>query len=68
MKIPTMTRRRFFQALAASALAAGVPLPIGMPVEAATRVRAFVNPNWYLTGADGWFFLGLDGKTVWKMG
>ncbi len=28
------TRRRFFQALAASALAAGVPLPIGFPREA----------------------------------
>ncbi len=26
-----ITRRRFFQALAASALAAGVPLPIGFP-------------------------------------
>ncbi len=25
-----MTRRRFFQALAASALAAGVPLPVGL--------------------------------------
>ncbi len=28
-----MTRRRFFQALAASALAAGVPLPVGFPRE-----------------------------------
>ncbi len=28
-----MTRRRFFQALAASALAAGVPLPVGFPAE-----------------------------------
>lgn len=30
-----LTRRRFFQALAASVVAAGLPLPIGMPVEAA---------------------------------
>ena len=28
-----MTRRRFFQALAASALAAGVPLPVGLARE-----------------------------------
>ena len=27
----SLTRRRFFQALAASALAASVPLPIGFP-------------------------------------
>ena len=28
-----LTRRRFFQALAASVVAAGVPLPIGVPRE-----------------------------------
>ncbi len=28
-----LTRRRFFQALVASVIAAGVPLPIGMPTK-----------------------------------
>lgn len=36
-----LTRRRFFQALAASALAAGVPLPIGMPLRAAEPVYQY---------------------------
>ena len=31
--VGALTRRRFFFALAASALAAGVPLPIGFPRE-----------------------------------
>lgn len=35
----TLTRRRFFQALAASALAAGV-LPIGFPREAVASTQA----------------------------
>ncbi len=46
-----LTRRRFFQALAASALVLGVPLPIGMPASAVK----FVNPNWYMADADTWY-------------
>ena len=34
-----LTRRRFFQALAASALAAGVPLPVGFPKNAFGRTE-----------------------------
>ena len=35
-----LTRRRFFQALAASALAAGVPLPVGFPEQPMTATEA----------------------------
>jgi hypothetical protein len=43
-----LTRRRFFQALAASVVVAGVPLPIGMSA-------LTVSSNHYLTDADAWF-------------
>lgn len=47
-----MTRRLFFQALAASALAAGVPLPLGFPQEPS---MPFVTPSNYLTDTDMWW-------------
>lgn len=34
LETPLMTRRRFFQALAASVAVAGLPLPVGMPYSA----------------------------------
>ena len=45
-----LTRRRFFQALAASALAAAVPLPIGFPTE---PLRPML-PQGYYTGMMLW--------------
>jgi hypothetical protein len=44
-----LTRRRFFQALAASVVAVGVPLPIGRPA------RYRVRETDYLTDSDAWF-------------
>ncbi len=38
-----LTRRRFFAALAASVVAAGLPLPIGMPTEVAIKP---IKVNW----------------------
>ena len=34
IETPLMTRRRFFQALAASVVATGLPLPVGLPLSA----------------------------------
>jgi hypothetical protein len=50
-----LTRRRFFQALAASALAVGVPLPVGMPT------ATIIQKSWYLTDADMWYMDGMTG-------
>ena len=41
LETPLMTRRRFFQALAASVVAAGVPLPAGMPLSAAEPIYEY---------------------------
>lgn len=43
-----LTRRRFFQALAASALAAGVPLPIGFPIDPQQGVAVIYNNYQFL--------------------
>ncbi len=42
-----MTRRRFFQALAASALAAGVPLPVGLAGTGVMFVGEISPPDGY---------------------
>lgn len=45
-----ITRRHFFQALAASAMAAAVPLPIGFPKET-------IDLKYYLFDQDAWFII-----------
>jgi len=59
-----LTRRRFIAALAASVVAAGLPLPVGMPTTTAT----YTWRNW-----DGWASMTFaivewDGQTqfTWK--
>ena len=63
-----MTRRRFFQALAASALVAGVPLPIGFPKEPPPVETAnfFVDQTLGNDAYDG-TFEGAPWKTVQKV-
>lgn len=61
-------RRCFFQALGAAAVAAGVPLPVGLPREVVSRIRIMAGPwvhEWRLY-ADGTVEgSGLEAERVW---
>ena len=67
--MPRLTRRRFFQALAASALALGVPLPTGFPEQPVTATEAKqrlqeANARWGLHAkVNGWHFYAKRGGT-----
>jgi hypothetical protein len=41
-----LTRRRFFAALAASVVVAGLPLPVGMPTEVVTTTVKYAWHDW----------------------
>lgn len=50
VETPLMTRRRFFQALAASVVAVGLPLPAGIPLNAAVVIHQYeITKPWDLT-------------------